>query len=85
MAIAKLPHLAEVGQYVKLRGHRVSDANYLQWWKITAIADGVILMVNRHKQTSRIRITTAARMHWKVLIWEPGDPRQDETLADLPR
>lgn len=76
--IARFPHLIEPGQYVKLRGHKVRDHHYKQWWKVTGTDGGTIAMVDRHGKTSRCPIATARQMRWKFLIWEPGDPRDDE-------
>ncbi len=83
--IAKFPRLVENGQFIKLRGHNVSDPHYLQWWKVAGREGETLLLIDRRGKTSRLSIPQAELLRWKVLIWEPGDPRDDETLADLPR
>jgi hypothetical protein len=81
--IANFPHLIRVGDYIKWRGHKVSEADYLMWWKVTDIEDGTIIAVNRHGQTSRTNIEHARRLNRKALVWEIGEDRADEDPSVL--
>lgn len=76
--IGRFPHLIQVGDFIKLRGHKISDDHYLQWWKVTEATGDHLRMINRHGKTSQLNINTARRLQWKCLVWEPGDPREDE-------
>jgi hypothetical protein len=79
MAFGIMPQTAEVGQYIKVRGHKIHTCLYLQWWKITAIEDGTIYLRDRHGATRRLNINIARRNQWRLIGWEPGDSREDET------
>jgi hypothetical protein len=76
--IGRFPHLIKTGDFIKLRGHNVSDAHYLQWWKVTEATEDHLKMINRHGKTSQLNIEATRRLQWKCLVWEPGDPREDE-------
>jgi hypothetical protein len=81
--IPKHPTAVEVGDYVKFRGHGIREFLYLQWWKVTDVEGGAILLVDRHRKTARVSIEQARRANWRVLVWECGDDRGDEDPAVL--
>ncbi len=79
------PANVTTGLYVKARGHRVHDLDYLMWWKVTGTDGDTITAVNRHGKTTRWNIPQMRRLNWKFVVWEPGDPRTDEVPDSLPR
>lgn len=66
-----------VGDYAKFRGHRIQEHLVRMWWKVTAVEDGRVVLVNRDGNTARVR-RDQRYQHCHAVKWQPGDDRRDD-------
>jgi hypothetical protein len=65
------------GDFVRFRGHRLQVHYQTCWWKVTAVTETHVELVDRTGHTGRLR-RNARYQHCRALVWEPGDNRNDD-------